>query len=103
MAEQMNIEIEEMTRIACVGFHEGDCEHCPRRGFCSSYTVSRKLYHKGWRKASDIVAEFADMLKCHAFYMSDEYGEVIEPVITVKTIIEIAAELTKKYEKEKRS
>ncbi len=65
----MNKQIEEMARVACVGFHEGDCEHCPRHGFCSSYTVSRKLYHKGWRKSTDVAREiFEEIEKRLAMY-----------------------------------
>lgn len=43
-------QIEEMAKIACVGFREGDCENCKSVGICSSYTISEKLYNAGYRK-----------------------------------------------------
>ena len=46
-------QIEEMAKIACVGFREGDCENCKSVGICSSYTISEKLYNAGYRKQSE--------------------------------------------------
>jgi hypothetical protein len=48
-------KIEEMAKIACVGFREGDCENCKSVGICSSYTISEKLYNAGYRKQSEVV------------------------------------------------
>lgn len=62
------------------------------------------LIENGWRKASDvaeeIINEFANMLKCHSFYMTDTYGEINENVVTVKAIVEVEKELKKKYTEE---
>ena len=46
-------QIEEMAKIACVGFREGDCENCKSVGICSSYTISEKLYNAGYHKQSE--------------------------------------------------
>lgn len=46
-------QIEEMAKIACVGFREGDCENCKSVGICSSYTISKKLYNANYRKQSE--------------------------------------------------
>ena len=53
----MNKQIDEMAKIACVGFREGDCENCKSVGICSSYTISEKLYNKGYPKQEWISVE----------------------------------------------
>lgn len=60
--------IEKMAKIGCVGMHEGDCENCNKMGFCSSLSVSKRLYNAGYRKQSEgelrvetITDDFTDM------------------------------------------
>lgn len=96
-------QIEEMAELT-----EQHCRIDNMCGSCSWETcnecLSEVLYNAGYRKASDVarevITEFANMLKCHSFYMSDEYGEVNELVVTVKAINEIEADLKKKYTEE---
>ena len=64
----MNKQIEEMAKIACVGFREGDCENCKSVGICSSYTISEKLYNADYRKQS--VGEWKYHEDCDCFYCS---------------------------------
>lgn len=47
--------------------------------------------------AMNVVSEFANMLKCHSFDITDAHGEVIKTVIIVKSIVEVEEELKKKY------
>lgn len=57
MRRDRNKQIEEMAKIACVGFNDGNCENCKSVGICSSYTISKKLYNAGYRKSDKVVME----------------------------------------------
>lgn len=90
-------QIEEMARIAYPGIDD-------IKTVFSNINYAQplvNLYKAGYRKQSDVVreilTEFANMLKCHSFYMTDAYGEVNENIVTVKAIVEVEEELKKKY------
>ena len=90
-------QIKEMQTVINGAFFE---DFRNGNGVCIK-TISKHLYNAGYRKQGDVVreilTEFANMLKCHSFYMTDAYGEVNENIVTVKAIVEVEEELKKKY------
>ena len=107
-------QIEEMTLTEVDILANDINQHCAdlKENYCGDTHCVACLAHaltaKGYRKASDvareIITDFANMIKCHSFYISDCYGEVNENMVTVKAICEVEAELKKKYtESEKKN
>ena len=96
-------QIEEITELICNLYDNGKCTI---NGFICDHNCEYKrraehLYNADYRKQSEvareILTEFANMLKCHSFYMTDAYGEVNENIVTVKAIVEVEEEFKKKY------
>lgn len=59
------------------------------------HRMARKLYSEGYRKASDVIDEFANRLKQKMYY---EFEEIIPSLVSDK-IDELAAEMRKELEK----
>ena len=90
-------QIEEMARDICECYNcDGTCyqddKQCDLR--CDEYTNAQYLYHKGYRKASDVAREIFEEIEEHAEEVGfSSYTERFE-------FADFIAELKKKYESE---
>jgi hypothetical protein len=65
MKEQIEKQaIEEMAKLACTCF-DGNCKGCPFDFYppCPPKASAKRIYNAGYRKQSEVVDEFAKMLK----------------------------------------
>lgn len=91
-------EIEEMAKITCVS--DKDCFMCPAQSPCYLKTSAKRLYEKGYRKASKVAEEiFAEIER-----LLDNHHSACLPVGEIEAYTyyegglgDAIAELKKKY------
>lgn len=93
-------QIEEIAKTMCEEYGTAICQHeCEIRGDCANLYLSKKLYEAGYRKASDVIDEFAKRIKERALHSCREIINCYE-VTRIETVIDdIADEMRQEVEK----
>lgn len=95
-------QIEEMAMKKCgVPFVDKSikhCDRCPVLTTCQRIDYAEEFYMLGYRKASDVIDEFAKRIKERALHSCREIINCYE-VTRIETVIDdIAAEMRKEFE-----
>ena len=88
-------KIEEMAFSICITQKiRNSCEECGGQKNCNFIHFAKEFYNAGYRKASDVLDEFANRLKQKMYY---EFEEIIPSLVSDK-IDELAEEMRKGVE-----